>query len=1273
MYSVLYVDDERDLLEIGRIFLEQTGDLKVGIETSAQDVLNSPHVTSFDAIVSDYQMPDMNGIEFLKEVRSRYGDIPFILFTGRGREEVVIEAINNGADFYLQKGGAPTAQFAELAHKIKNAIERHRAMRDLRASERRLSDIINFLPDATFAIDKNGYVIAWNRAMEEITGTPASAVIGRSDYCYASAFYREARPMLIDLVLRGDPQFEKDHYLVTTRDETTLTAETEVERPGDGITHYWGKASCLYDEKGNLAGSIESIRDITDRKRVEEALRESDEKYRLAAGMTGQLVYEYDMSLDRIRWSGSVEQITGYTPTEFPVVDKTTLLCQIHPEDREGIRSDIENIDPHAEKYHVEFRFRRKDGSYLPMENTGGFIRDPSGKRIRMIGTQKDLSLKKQAELELKRSEAKFRGMAERISDIILLVDKNFQMMYASPSFQALIGIDPRELLGKPLPIGAMKEQDQEIIREAFSRNLAGEVTGPVPVTMMTRRGKEITLELHGVPILEEGIFSGVQVVAHDITDLKKAQDELRAAYEQLTASEEELRTQYGDLAKGEQKIRESEGQFRAVFDNSPYAITINRAQDRTFLAVNPAFERNTGYSASEVLEKDSVSLGLFPPEANEEIALELKNFDRVDRKAVTITTCDGTTRSDLLSAVRVVINNQPAILTMAVDITEQKAAEDELRRERAFMNAVIDSVPGLLYLYDEEGHLVRWSRSHETLTGYSAEELSGMHVLDWYKGDDDAIEVIKESVARAFREGHAEAEANLTMKGGEKIPFYFTAKLLEIEGKKYFTGVGIDITNLKKVEDALRTSEKRLELALDAAGSGLFDWNMVNGTAYFSPRYYTMLGYEPDELPASFETWISLLHPDDCERMKSIIEEYWKSGRDHHSDEFRLKAKNGEWRWVLSKGRITGRDTWGRPTRMVGTHTDISERKKIEEELLESEGRYRGVIENIVDAFVRTGPGGRLIMASPSTAKLFGCGSVQEMIGMDVSSIYRFPEKRSKMLETLQNERNIHDYPIELLRRDGSPFWGAISAHLYYESKDSIPGVEGIIRDITDRKNLESAIREANRKLNLLSNVTRHDIMNQLSVLQGYAQLAALADPDPVIADFLKKIRGSADIISRQIEFTRTYQDLGNHEPSWFRVKDAISRVKNGIVDLADSCDETEICTDPMLERVFFNLFENAVRHGEHVTKISISFHESPDGFRITVQDDGIGIPAELKEKIFEKGYGKNTGFGLFLAREILAITGISLRETGEYGKGAQFEILVPRGRYRTAGTGSE
>ncbi|HEX3002344.1 MAG TPA: response regulator, partial [Methanoregula sp.] len=122
MLSLLYVDDEPGLLEIGKLFLETSGGFTVTTAVSGNEGLDELAVHPFDAIVSDYQMPEMNGIQFLKAVRKSYGSIPFILFTGRGREEVVIEAINNGADFYLQKGGDPKAQFAELAHKIRQAV-----------------------------------------------------------------------------------------------------------------------------------------------------------------------------------------------------------------------------------------------------------------------------------------------------------------------------------------------------------------------------------------------------------------------------------------------------------------------------------------------------------------------------------------------------------------------------------------------------------------------------------------------------------------------------------------------------------------------------------------------------------------------------------------------------------------------------------------------------------------------------------------------------------------------------------------------------------------------------------------------------------------------------------------------------------------------------------------------------------------------------------------------------------------------------------------------
>src|SRR5512137_2440004 len=144
--AVLYVDDEPELLGLAKVFLESTGDFTVETRLSAEEALETLRTHSYDAIISDYQMPGTDGLHLLKIVREQYGDIPFILFTGRGREAVVIEAINLGVDFYIQKGGAAKAQFAELAHKIKMAVGRRQAESAVRDRDAQLMSLSDNLP-----------------------------------------------------------------------------------------------------------------------------------------------------------------------------------------------------------------------------------------------------------------------------------------------------------------------------------------------------------------------------------------------------------------------------------------------------------------------------------------------------------------------------------------------------------------------------------------------------------------------------------------------------------------------------------------------------------------------------------------------------------------------------------------------------------------------------------------------------------------------------------------------------------------------------------------------------------------------------------------------------------------------------------------------------------------------------------------------------------------------------------------------------------------------
>ena len=277
MYTVLYVDDESTLLEIGKIFLERSGQFSVDIITSAPAALALLNTKNYDAIIADYQMPGMDGIEFLKKVRSSGNTIPFILFTGRGREEIVIQALNEGADFYLQKGGEPVSQFTELAHKIRQAVQQRTSDASIHDLERREADIINFLPDATFAIDRSGRIIAWNRAIEEMTGVSAVEMLGKGDYEYAIPFYGQRRPVLIDLIYESD-EFITKNYAHIIHEKDSLIADTTLPvLKGKPVT-LMGKASPLFNRHGKVIGAIESIRDITEREQAVTELRAAHEQ-----------------------------------------------------------------------------------------------------------------------------------------------------------------------------------------------------------------------------------------------------------------------------------------------------------------------------------------------------------------------------------------------------------------------------------------------------------------------------------------------------------------------------------------------------------------------------------------------------------------------------------------------------------------------------------------------------------------------------------------------------------------------------------------------------------------------------------------------------------------------------------------------------------------------------------------------------------------------------------------------------------------------------------
>ncbi|MFA6225629.1 MAG: HAMP domain-containing sensor histidine kinase [Methanoregula sp.] len=241
-------------------------------------------------------------------------------------------------------------------------------------------------------------------------------------------------------------------------------------------------------------------------------------------------------------------------------------------------------------------------------------------------------------------------------------------------------------------------------------------------------------------------------------------------------------------------------------------------------------------------------------------------------------------------------------------------------------------------------------------------------------------------------------------------------------------------------------------------------------------------------------------------------------------------------------------------------------------------------------------------------------------------------------------------------------------------EAKDAVECNSGeSFRAEPTQADLKKSLEFALKKLQIVGSVTRHDVLNQLTAIVGYNELLAMMVEDPKQRSFIEKEKLSLDKIHRQFMFAKDYQNIGVEPPRWQVLKNVIHRAMEDAdlktIRVTDLTDGASVYADTLLEKVFSNMFENTRRHSGAVTEIRISVSRKASVVVLVVEDNGTGIPVDDKAKIFERGFGKGTGWGLFLAMEILLFTGMTIKETGEPGKGSRFEILILQDHFREGG----
>jgi PAS domain S-box-containing protein len=851
---LLYIDDEPALLEICKLFMEKEGDFSVDTAPSAMEGLSLIESGMYDAVISDYQMPDIDGIELLKRIRAAGNTIPFIIFTGRGREQVVIEALNNGADFYIHKGGDPRAQFTELANLVRQSVKRHTMEKALIESEQRYRDVVEdqtelisrFLPDGTHVFVNDAYCRYFGRSRDEILG---------------KKFIPESQPddlrkvrTLLDSLTPENPVGMMDQQVIMP--DGTIRWQRWIDRR-------------IFDEKGKFVEFQSVGRDISETKKIETALRESEKRLADIINFLPDPTFAIDREGRVIAWNHAIEEMTGITA------------------------ADMLGKDNH--EYTIPFFGDRRK----------------------------------------------------------VLIDLIFE---------------PEEEI--------RTRQYKNIIRREGKMLIAD-------TSLPHLHGKKAVLWGKAAPLYNEN----------------------------------------GEMFGAIESIRDLTGM------------------------------RNT-----------------------EEKAVILADF--------------------------------------------------------------IEISPAAIDIHDTDGHFLYANQKNFDMHGYTREEFFALDPHDLDVPEDE--EIYEQRTRDLMERGDSTFEVSHFRKDGTIFPLQVVAKRI---------------------------------------------------------------------------------------------------------------------RWHDRDG-------------VMSIATDITERRRSEEALRESEERYRRLIEHSFNGVV-VHRQGRVLFVNETAKEIFGAVSREELIGKPVLDFVHSDssEHVKERIRSLYDGSDKTVPPLEekFIRMDGTVFDVEVMATKYYFEGE--PAIQVAFRDISERKRVENALWEANRQLNLLASVTRHDMANKLLALTGYVELAQEAEDDPVaVRDFLGKIHSAAEALSRQIEFTKEYQNLGVEKPFW----QSIGRFCNhtaGNITIACNCRGIEIHADPMFEHVFSNLVDNSLRHGGRVTRISFECHEKPEGLLLVYEDDGTGIPEEKKEAIFKRGYGHNTGFGLFLAREILGFTGMTIRETGEPGVGARFEITVPKGVYRFSG----
>jgi len=599
-------------------------------------------------------------------------------------------------------------------------------------------------------------------------------------------------------------------------------------------------------------------------------------------------------------------------------------------------------------------------------------------------------------------------------------------------------------------------------------------------------------------------------------------------------------------------------------------------------------------------------------------------------------------------------------------NVVTQSRAEQKLKKEQAFIEQAIDTLDDILYVIDTDGSLRRWNSRLSEVTGYTDAELSEMKTYELFPEEhrESAFSVAEEALSA----GQATFEVEMLTSDGDRIPYEFTgARLTDAEGRLMgIVGIGRDITERKERERDLRRTQERLNLAVEGAGLGVWDWDIESGEINHNEQWAEMLGMPPEEGVVSIESVRDRFHPKDLPESEEKTQEVLEGKKSRYDKEIRRETTDGEWIWIRTVGRVAERDEDGQPTRAVGVNIDIDERKKQKEEL----ERYKTFVESSSDLITHMDADGTVLYQSPAAKEVFGYEQ-EDLVG-DNAFEYVHPDDRERAAEEFyaiieNSAKDSGKVEYRALGADGEYIW---TESVGKDQRNTEAG--GVVinqRDISERKKKE-------KRLDEFASVVSHDLRNPLSVAKGRLELAQ-EDCD---SEHLENVEDAVDrmdvLIDDILTLAREGSDVGEMKTVETEkiIEDCWSNVETGNATLVTQL-ERDVEADPRrLKQLCENLVRNAVEHGSTRSRteydeavghgdenVTVTVGELDEGDGFYVADDGDGVPEEKHDEIFETDYStseQGTGFGLRIVEGIVEAHGWDIEVTESQDGGARFEI---------------